>query len=137
MITLVDDRALSEMLRDERAVEGEIYTTGLWYVRLCQAVLAANPRGGQLSGPIAALPPAAQVAAINALVALPENIGLVSLRTLGPVIAEMRSRHQLNLLSVEALAAARTLDADVLLTTPSPRLEQALQAEGLRLAPSS
>lgn len=113
-----------------------MYTTGLWYVRLCQAVLAANPRGGQLSGPIAALPPATQLAAINALIALPENIGLLSLRTLGSVIAEMRSRHQLNLLSVEALAAARTLDADVLLSTRSPQLEHALAAEGLRLATS-
>ena len=134
MITLVDDRALSELLRGERTIEGDVYTTGLWYTRLCQAVLTANPVGGQLSGPIAALPEPARIAAIRALMSLPDNIGLLSLRTLGPVIAQLRRKHQLNLLSIEALAAAKHLNAQVVLTTHSPRLEEALEAEGMRLA---
>jgi len=130
--TIVDDRALSEILQGVRSVEGEIYTTGLWYVRLCQAVLAANrPPNGQLSGPIASLPEPAQRAAIEALVVLPETVGLLSLRDLAPTIAELRNRHQLNLISIEAVAAARVLKAQVLLTTESPRLEQALDAEGI------
>lgn len=133
MTTLVDDRALSEILQGKRKVEGSVYTTGLWYVRLCQAVLTANrPGTGALSGPIAALPPQAQRSAIHALIHLPDEIGILSLRELGPTIAELRSRHQLNLLSIEALAAAKTLTARVLLTTPSPKLEQALRAEALR-----
>jgi hypothetical protein len=133
MTTLVDDRALSELLRGERTVDGAVHTTGLWYVRLCQAVLASNRFGtGQLSGPIASLPPSAQRAAIRALISLPEPIGLASLRELGPTIAELRQRHShLNLLSIEALAAARQLDATVLLTTSSPRLQEALELEGL------
>ena len=49
------------------------------------------------------------------------------------MIAELRSQHQLNLLSIEALAAAKTLNANVLLTTPSPKLEQALKAESIPL----
>lgn len=134
MITLVDDRALSELLRGERQVEGEVYTTGLWYVRLCQAVLAANPVDGQLSGPIAALPEPARQAAIRALISLPEDIGLLSLRDLAPTIAELRSQYRLNLLAIEALAVARTLDAQVLLATSSPLLEEAIKAEGLELA---
>jgi hypothetical protein len=134
MTTLIDDRALSELLRSERSIDGPVYTTGLWYVRLCQAILGNNgPTKGQLSGPIASLPEPAQRAAIRSLLALPESIGLVSLRDLAPTIAELRTRHQLNLLSIEALAAAKVLNARVLLTTPSPRLEAALTAEGLNL----
>jgi hypothetical protein len=43
----------------------------------------------------------------------PEDIGLLSLRELGPAIARLRARHQLNILGMEALAAAGQLDADV------------------------
>lgn len=133
MTTLVDDRALSEILRGTRTIDDAVYTTGLWYVRLCQAVLTANrPDSGALSSPIAALPPSVQQAAIRAIIHLPDAIGVLSLRELAPTIAELRSRHQLNLLSIEALAAAKTLGANVLLTTPSPKLEEALRAEGLR-----
>ena len=138
MTTLIDDRALSELLQSKRTIDGPVYITGLWYVRLCQAVLTANrPNTGSLSGPIAALPAQAQQAAISSLIHLPDSIGMLSLRDLGPTIAELRDRHQLNLLSIEALAAAKILDATVLLTTPSPRLEAALHAEGLTVTASS
>jgi len=134
MTTLVDDRALSEILRGEREVEGPTYTTGLWYLRLCQAVFAKRSGNGVLSGPIAALPEQAQTAAMAALISLPDDVGLLSLRELAPTIASLRNRHRLNLLSIEALAAAKTLDARVLLTTSSPLLEEALAAENLSLA---
>ena len=61
---------------------------------------------------------------------LPDEIGLISLRELAPVIAQLRSRHQLNILSIEAVAAAVYLGATVGLSTRSPRLEAALTAEG-------
>jgi hypothetical protein len=61
---------------------------------------------------------------------LPEEIGLISLRQLGPVIAGLRARHQLNILGIEALAAAVYLDATVAMSARSPQLEQALAAEG-------
>lgn len=131
-VVLADDQALSRILRGDLAIDGPVYTTGLWYVRLCQAVVAANrPTTGQLSAPIAALPEAARAAAIAAVLALPDHIGLLSLRELGPTIASLREEHQLNLLSIEALATAKRLDATVLLTTTSPRLEAALAQEGL------
>ena len=134
MTTLVDDRALSEILRGERRIDGSVFTTGLWYLRLCQAVLTTNsPVQGSLWRPIAVLPPSVQQAAIAALMSLPEDIGLLSLRELGPTMAELRSKYRLNLLSSEVLAAAKHLNASVLLTTRSPHLEDALAAENLEL----
>ena len=134
MTTLVDDRALSEILRGERRIDGSVFTTGLWYLRLCQAVLTTNsPVQGSLSRPIAVLPPSVQQAAFAALMSLPEDIGLLSLRELGPTMAELLSKYRLNLLSSEVLAAAKHLNASVLLTTRSPHLEDALAAENLEL----
>ena len=108
MTTLVDDRALSEILRGERRIDGSVFTTGLWYLRLCQAVLTTNsPVQGSLSRPIAVLPPSVQQAAFAALMSLPEDIGLLSLRELGPTMAELRRKYRLNLC--------------LLYTSPSPR----------------
>jgi hypothetical protein len=52
------------------------------------------------------------------------------LRDLGPLIGRLRVRHNLNILGVEALAAASQLEAEVFLSAPSPRLIEALEAEG-------
>ena len=133
MIQLVDDQLLSTILRGGRRPRprAEVYTTGLWYVRLCQAVLAATERTGTLSKPFHSLPTARREHAMQALLELPDNIGLLSLRDLAPRIGQLRARHDLNLLSVEALAAALHLDATVFLSTTSPRLEAALAAEGI------
>ena len=135
MTLLVDDQLLSTVLRGERIPQqvgaGQvIYTTGYWYVRLCQAALNAGGRLGVLSGPFASLPPAERERALAAVLELPDEIGLLSLRELGPMIARLRTRHQLNILGMEALAAALQLDADVALSARSPRLEEALTAEG-------
>lgn len=132
MIQLVDDQLLGRILRGNEAPkpDADIFTTGYWYVRLCQAVLSASQRPGVLSSPFAKLPPDARASAIRGLLELPEAIGLLSLRELGPLIGQLRARHDLNILGVEALAAATRLEADVFLSAPSPRLESALQAEG-------
>ena len=106
-----------------------MYTTGCWHVRLCQAALSPTVSGA-LSGAFTELPPHLRSQAMESLLELPAEIGLVSLRTLAPLIGRLRSRHRkLNLLSIEALAAAVHLDADVCLGTPSPRLQEALRAE--------
>jgi hypothetical protein len=55
----------------------------------------------------------------------------VSLRDLGPTIAQLRARHQLNILGMEALAAASRLEASVHLSAPSPMLQRALEQERL------
>jgi nitroreductase len=68
---------------------------------------------------------------VRAVLELPADIGLLSLRELAPTIAQLRDRHQLNILGVEALAAATQLDAQVLLSAPSPVLEGALESENL------
>lgn len=135
MIWLVDDQYLSAVLRTGRPPEqldlgDTFYTTGCWYVRLCQAVLGAGGRSGTLSAPFAQLPVEQAHQAMTALLELPGEIGLLSLRELGPVIGGLRRRHQLNALGMEALAAAVALDACVLLSVPSLRLEEALAAEG-------
>jgi len=132
---LVDDQLLSRVLRRDALPDRldwtqPIFTTGYWYVRLCQAVLGAATRPGVLSTPFMALTDARRDQALATLTELPDEIGLLSLRTLGPTIGRLRLDHQLNILSLEALAAAIHLQATVVLSTRSPRLEEALAAEG-------
>ena len=136
MTLLVDDQLLSVVLRGQElpaplGSDPTIATTGYWYVRLCQAVLGVADRPGTLSGPFTALPGDQREQALAAVLELPEEIGLVSLRELGPVIGRLRARHQLNILGAEALAAAVYLDATVALSARSPRLEGALSVEGM------
>ena len=136
MTLLLDDHLLSIVLRGDKlpaplGSHRTIATTGYWYVRLCQAVLGVADRIGRLSGPFAGLPTGRREQALAAVLELPDEIGLVSLRELGPVIGRLRARHQLNILSIEALAAAVYLNATVALSVGSPRLENALHAEGI------
>lgn len=132
MIQLVDDQKLSAILRGRAPPDlgVEVFTTGCWYVRLCRAVLRASGQTGALSSPFAALPPATRARAVKRLLDLPDAIGLLSLRELAPSMGQLRQRHELNLLGLEALAAAVRLGADVILSARSPRLEAALHAEG-------
>ena len=136
MTQLVDDRVLSALLQGGAPPQPEqpVYTTGCWYVRLCQAALSSTV-SGTLSSSFAELPPNLVPRALHSLLELPEEIGLVSLQTLAPLIGRLRSRHrQLNLLSIETLAAALHLNAQVYLLTPSPPLQDALAAEGRQAA---
>jgi len=55
------------------------------------------------------------------------------LRELAPLIGQLRARHDLNILGMEALAAAVHLDADVYLSARSPRLEESLERESCRV----
>ena len=94
-------------------------------------MLGANQRKGVLSRPFAELSPPLRDRALNSLLELPDEIGLISLRDLGPTIAQMREFHQLNILGIEALAAANHLRAHVFLSATSPLLEHALMHENL------
>lgn len=132
-IALVDDQALSAVLRNKtpRALRRrDLATTGYWYVRLCQAALTSIGHAGVLSGPFAKLPADQRERAVNLLLELPTEIELLSLRTLGPGIARLRAHHRLNILSIEVLAAAKALGAEVFLSAASPDLEAALTSEG-------
>jgi hypothetical protein len=134
MNQLIDDQLLGSVLRGNRPPRprSDVFTTGYWYVRLCQAVLASSASAGVLSAPFATLPAHIHDRAIEALLTLPDEIGLVSLRELAPVMGQLRNRHDLNVLGMEVLAAAVLLEADVYLSAPSPRLEQALHRESRR-----
>ncbi len=110
-----------------------LHTTTYWYYRACRA--AVSGAGGHLSGPFSALDPARQEAAIQALLALGDDVGLPDPRPLVPEMVGVHRRHpRLNLLNVEAAAAARLLDTRVLLSPLSARgvLPGVLEAEGVR-----
>ncbi len=131
-VALIDDQILGLVLRGDspRAIRSfELVTTGYWYVRLCQAILGSIDRPGVLSRPFADLPLGMRDRAVESVLELPDEIGLVSLRTLGPDIGRLRKRHSLNILGMEALAAAMRLDAKVFISVVSPQLEAALSAE--------
>lgn len=133
-VALIDDQLVGQVLRGRTPrslASKELYTTGYWYVRLCQAVLGADGRAGVLSRPFTELPPELREKAMNAVLELPADIGLMSLRELAPTIATLRQRHQLNILSIEAVATATRLDAQVFLSASSPLLESALRQEDL------
>jgi hypothetical protein len=134
VIQLIDDQLLGGVLRGRAPPrrKADVFTTGYWYVRLCQAVLASNRHSGTLSAPFALLPGPTRDRAIQALLELQDQIGLVSLRELAPVIGQLRSRHNLNILGMEVLAAAVHLEADVYLSARSPRLQEALIRESRR-----
>ncbi len=135
MTQLVDDQVLASLLRGDILPNSasSVFTTGCWYVRLCRAVMNASEREGVLSGPFAAQPQTIRRRSVSRLLELPDDIGLISLRTLGPLMGELRQRHRLNLLSSEAVAAAVHLQADVVLASNSPQLEAALRAENLQV----
>lgn len=131
---LLDDGHLSAVLRGFEVGEldgRDLFTTGYWYVRLCQAVLGGRGVSGTLSGPFASLPDGLRSRVTAAVMQLPDAIGLVSLRELAPLIGQLRREHSLNILGMEALAAASYLHADVFLHAPSPRLQAALTLEHL------
>ncbi len=117
---LVDDHLLIAVLlgREPAALrlsDSRIATTGLWYHRLCRAVIDSTVVGS-MSRRLSGLAPAAASAAIASVVRLPPDIEMVSLRTLGWPMAELLSGgFRLNLLSLEAIAAARAIDAEICL----------------------
>lgn len=118
---LLDDRLLIEELlvgvdRGRRRIE--VYTTAYWYYRACRAAIAGG--GGHLSGPFAGLTVPEQERAILSLLELRGDIGLPDPRSGVPTMAEIARRHpRLNVLNLEAVAAARILDAEVWLSLPA------------------
>ena len=132
---LLDDRLLIEELLvgiDRRRRPLELSTTAYWYYRACRAAVAGG--GGHLSGPFAHLAKPEQERAILSLLELRDDVGLPDPRSIVPVMAEIARRHpQLNLLNLEAVAAARILPAEVWLSPPAASgvLPGVLDAEGL------
>jgi hypothetical protein len=115
--SLIDDRLLVARLVGERVrlPRGGLTTTSYWYCRGCRAAIVGG--AGQLSGPFALLGPREQAAAIRTMLSLPEDIELPDPRELVPAMVTMHQRHPLlNVMNVEAAAAAGLLGAQVLLS---------------------
>ncbi len=138
---LLDDRLLLDYLLGGSSKElrrlvhkRQVCTTGYWYYRLCHAIRSESVIGA-LSGPfLRAETPVREMAAL-AMVRLPDEVGLTSLRELAPSMAEVVERHRLNVMSLEALAAGLHLGADILLAVGSenPALIAAAEVEGVRV----
>lgn len=125
---IIDDVLLLDALCGQSAGDvadaldqGEVFTTGCWYYRLGRAVVA-RAGTGSLSRRFEALDSGIRARALGALEELPQEIGLLSLRDLVPVMQALRVRRPLNLLNAEALAAALLLDASLVVSTDSPLL---------------
>lgn len=118
---LVDDHLLLQLLLGQEPVDlrptgRTIATTGLWYHRLCRAVSNTSVTGS-ISRQLGHVSATMARGAVNAIVELPETIELVSLRSLGwPMATLLNDGERLNLLSIEALAAAMHIGADICLS---------------------
>jgi len=137
---LVDDHLLLRILLDDepaslRPTSAKVATTGLWYHRLCRVlnqdgvIGSMSRRLGEVDDPVAAR-------VVGAVIELPEAIELLSLRSLGWAMGELIADGvRLNLLSLEALAAARHLAADICLAEEDQNdpLLAAASAFGIRV----
>jgi hypothetical protein len=137
---VIDDRLLRAVLLEReppslrRLLRGDqLWTTGTWLYRLCQAVADSTVQSS-LSGPLGQLPADLRSGVTSKLVALPASIGLTSLRDLAWDMGTLVHRHPLNLIALEALAAARHIGAGICVGAGnvSPRLEAAALAEQVR-----
>jgi len=130
---VIDDRLLiEELLVGLTQTTDALHTTAYWYYRACRAAVIGA--GGHLSGPFAQLDADQQSSAIASLLSLRDDIGLPDPRVTIPTMAELSQRYpRLNLLNLEAAAAALTLDATVWLSrqAASGILPGVLDAEGI------
>jgi hypothetical protein len=130
---VIDDRLLiEELLVGIEHNDAAIHTTMYWYYRACRAAVAGA--GGHLSGPFSDVPQAEQQRAIASILQLPVNVGLPEARQTVPRMVDVATRHpQLNLLNLEAVAAASTLEAIIWLSPAgaSGVLPQILDVEGI------
>lgn len=119
-VVLVDDHLLLRLLLDDeptdlRVAGTAIATTGLWYHRLCRA-LSDQAVIGSMSKRLGLVTDDVAAGVLASVIELPDNVTLVSLRTLGWPMAELvHAGARLNLLSLEALSAARHLAAEICL----------------------
>jgi len=126
-IVLVDDHVLLRVLLDDepptlRPASATIATTGLWYHRLCRA-LADKAVVRSMSKRLGAVDDAVASDVLGAVIDLPDTVELVSLRTLAwPMGQLIHAGVRLNLMSFEALVAARHLSAEICLAEADDNL---------------
>lgn len=125
---VIDDQVLLAVLSDTApdditaaVANGEVFTTGSWYYRLGRAVTAGTGTGA-LSGRFQALDISVRQRVWASLEDLPDQIGLLSLRVVVPVMQALAVTRPLNFLNAEALGAALLLDASIGVTVDAPLL---------------
>ena len=125
---VIDDQLLLALLSDTApddmtaaVTNGEVFTTGSWYYRLGRAVTAGTGTGA-LSGRFQALDDSVRQRVMASLEDLPDQIGLLSLRVVVPVMQALAVTRPLNFLNAEALGAALLLDASIAVTVDAPLL---------------
>ena len=118
---LIDDHILLRVLLDDeppelRPLGASVATTGLWYHRLCRA-LSSQVVTGSLSRSLGRADADIAAAAVRAATALPETIGLVSLRELSWPMADCSPTGQAQPDVARSSAAAEHLDAEICLAS--------------------
>jgi hypothetical protein len=133
VILVVDDALLLSVLGGgatgeigEALERGDVFTTGSWYYRLARAVHDWTFVGA-LSSAVDLLSAEQQARVADALDVLPQQVGLLDMRRLVPIMRRLPGR-RLNFLTAEAVAAALALDAAIRVTTESRLLRDACQA---------
>ncbi len=124
---LVDDHILAARYSeasDQRASAIPLATTCCWWWRLASAI--AGRRGGALSRLLGDVPEP-----LGAMEALTEDVRILDLRTLIPMMSGFAAAYRLNLLAAEALAAAELLGADIVVGQDTPRLREAARVRGV------
>ncbi len=137
MDVVIDDHLLLDILLNEEPLElrrpgGRVFTTGLWYHRLCRA-LGDHAVTGALSRSLGRVELDVAASAVRAAAVLPEAIGLLSLRELAwPMARLLHDGVRLNLMSLEALTAAEQQGAELCLAAmdENPQLVAAAAARG-------
>jgi hypothetical protein len=135
---IVDDHLLLRILLNEEPDElrlpgARVYTTGLWYLRLCRAT-SSRAVTGVMSRSLGRADPVVATSAVRSVTTLPETIGLLSFRELAWPMAHLVDEGvRLNLLSLEALAAAEHQGAELCLAVAdeNPRLLDAAASRGV------
>ena len=133
---VLDDRLLIEELLvglRRRGRRNEFHTTMYWYYRACRAAIAGS--GGHLSGPFERLPTEQQDAAVLSLLELRDDITLADALGTVPMMARLARAHpRLNVMNLEAVAAAHVLGATVWLSDRAARgvLPEVLDDEGIQ-----
>ncbi len=135
MTVVLDDHLLRDWLTGPdralwAAVGNEpIITTNLWYARLCKSAAAST--GGALLGRWS---PERRQSVVAALVALPEDIGIVPMQALAWRMGVLVAEHSgLSTLGAEAVAAAEALSARILVSArdDGPGLRRCCRSVGV------
>jgi hypothetical protein len=130
-VILVDDHLLATHLTGELAPSAgpvEMATTCTWWWRLAAALTGG--RRGSLSRHFDPSPErrSAPMAIVHRV---PDRVTVLDLRELVPAMSLVAARYRLNLIAAEALVAAETLGADILVGQDTPRLREACRVRGV------